>query len=147
GDKADEVIVVREPAVHQLVQPWTIGIAGAGALALVIGLVMGAMAFTRPTAVPNADLFTMDQPAKVERTLTPVDARPAVVAVDAEPALTALLEPAAADLPVVEEVVLEAKQIAVEAKPEPKQEKLVIKRRDRSSDEELRRQLLKAPEL
>lgn len=137
-DKPATELEVSGRSWHEFLNWRTIGVAAGGSLALLFGLVATAAWVSRP--VPP---LAVEPEAPVQLVLADLESRAAVQRAVEEPALEAVLAPVAAEMPVPQEP--ERKPI-VEAKP-AKPEKVHIVRRDRASDEELRRQLLKAPEL
>jgi hypothetical protein len=127
------------PRWHELLNWRTVGLAAGGALAVLFALVATAGWMGRPTPAPVV-LFEAEP---VQLALAELDSRAAIQPAVEEPALETTLGAVASEMPVPEEP--ERKPV-VEAKKPARLEKLQIVRRDRSSDEELRRQLLKVPD-
>jgi hypothetical protein len=137
-DKPDMELEASQPRWHELLNWRMVGFAAGGSLALLFGVVATAAWVGRPTPAP----VVIFEAAPVQLALAELDSRTAVQPAVEEPALDAALAPAAAEIAVPEE----PEQRPVEVKKPAKPEKLQIVRRDRSSDEQLRRQLLKVPE-
>jgi hypothetical protein len=138
-DKPDTELEASQPRWHELLNWRSVGLAAGGSLALLFGLVATAAWTSRPTPAP----VVLFEAARVELALAELDSRAAVQPAVEEPALEAALAPAAAEMAVPEE----PERKPVEVKKPAKLEKLQIVRRDRSSDEELRRQLLKTSDV
>src|SRR5262249_35774210 len=141
---AAEEAVIRQPSWRDLLKTRPVALAGAGSMLLIVAMVAAALALNRSeTAPPSIDLAS----AVVAAELMPSEVvmRDARIPYETEMPVDAVLDQ-------IPEVVDEApavveKPAAVEPKPAPKVERIAIKRRDRSSDEDLRKQLLKVQEL
>jgi hypothetical protein len=150
------------PTVEEIPQPWhemidrriLVG-AVLGTLALVAGMVSVAASLSRP-AMPLPVAMFAGEPVEAALPLIAVQSRPLAEPMVADGTSSQPLSAVAQALPLPDDFVaprwpaaadLAPQPGAEPQKPAPDQKRLTIVRRDRSSDEELRRKLLAIPEV
>jgi HEAT repeat protein len=131
--------------LKELVNVRTLGAAAGATLLLIVGVVAGAAWVSKPKALP-ADLMGLAA-ARMELDQAGMEPRAAELAVEHETDLAGLIAPAAEALAVPEDVAVAAVTSVARTELPPAKPKPTVKRRDQSSDEDLRKQLFKVMEV
>ena len=144
------------PRWDQLIDRRVLAGAALAAVLLVLGLLAGAVRVSQPP-MPSEALFAVEEPVKVELALAEIEGPSESLPSDSPPA--GLLGPVAEEIPVPQFVpqraMMEKWPVAAERQDEvpaqqpapPPEKPLVIKRLDRSTDEDLRKQLMQVREV